>query len=308
MVAVGVVLLALYAAVAALFLWALSTLWSGTVGLATTVGVVVLATLAVAYLSYRYGTWKLLGGLDGVELPPSRAPELFRRIDRLAAAMDVDRPRVVVARLDEPNAFAVGGRGVVVVDRHLLSILELDELEGILAHELAHIESRDALVATLAYSALRALVGLALVALFPLVLLVTGLAKAAGWIRGRPAEWTDTLPGRVRARIERAVAVAMSAVTLLFLAHSRRREYAADDRAVEVTGDPVALARALAKIHRASGSPWDLLSMLRVTGDDETLRRLLSTHPPIDERIDRLLDRAGVERRPSSGPLRIPVR
>jgi heat shock protein HtpX len=307
---VGAALLCLYVGAALVALWVLSTLWAGGIHpFVLVVGVVVFGAV-LAYLSYRYGTRRLLANLDAVELPPSRAPEFYRRLDGLCREMGLQRPRVLVTRMETPNAFAVGGRGgVLVLDQYLLSLLETDELEAILAHELAHLENRDALVGTMAYSTLRSLVGLTLVVLFPVLLLVTGLAKAVGWLRGRPTEWERTLPGRLRGRIEGAVAVAASAITLLFFAHSRRREYAADDRAVEVTGQPLALARGLAKIHRASGSPWARRSMLRVTGRDEEgqLRELLSTHPPIDERIDRLVEFADGEVRVRSEPLGIRI-
>jgi heat shock protein HtpX len=310
MAAVGTVLFVLYAGGALLALWALSALWNEFVHPVVFVVGAVAFGAVLAYLSYRYGTRRLLGRLDAVEVAPARAPELYRRLDRLCRAMGIERPRVVVTRMETPNAFAVGGgRGVLVLDQHLLALLETDELEAILAHELAHVESRDALVATMAYSTLRSLVGVTLVVLFPFLLLVTGTAKAVGWIRGRPTEWERTLPGRLRGRIEGVVAVVASAITLLFLAHSRKREFAADDRAVEVTGKPLALARGLAKIHRASGSPWDLLAMLRVTGRDDEgkLRELLSTHPPIDDRIDRLLERVRGDAAVRTDPLRTPV-
>ena len=86
------------------------------------------------------------------------------------------------------------------------------------------------------------------------------------------------------------------ALTVLIRAHSRRREYAADDRAVEITGNPRALARALHKIDRASERQRGLLSTLYVQGDDEGLwTRLLSTHPPMDDRIERLLEQTDVD-------------
>jgi heat shock protein HtpX len=84
-------------------------------------------------------------------------------------------------------------------------------------------------------------------------------------------------------------------ITLLLFAHSRKREYAADERAAEVTGNPVALARALAKIHRATSPDRGLRSLLYIHGDErgDDSRRLLSTHPPVYERIDRLVEMAG---------------
>lgn len=88
-------------------------------------------------------------------------------------------------------------------------------------------------------------------------------------------------------------------LTLLVRAHSRRRELAADDRAVEVTGDPAAPARALRRIRRATDPGGGLFATLYVSGegDEHPLTRLLSTHPDVNERIDRLADRGRRQRR-----------
>jgi len=197
----------------------------------------------------------MLSSLDAVEVPRERAPEIHRRLDALAAAMDVERPRLLLARMRAPNALAVGGGDPVVVDRSLVRLLSGDEMETILAHELAHLEGRDAFVQTLGYAVLRTAAGLVSLALFPVLLSLTGTARALAWIGGRPAAWPATPTGRVRLAIERGVAVLFVALTLLVLAHSRRREFAADARAAEVTGKPVALARALRKLERAASPP-----------------------------------------------------
>jgi heat shock protein HtpX len=88
------------------------------------------------------------------------------------------------------------------------------------------------------------------------------------------------------------VSLLMSVFTLSFLAYSRRQEYAADSRAADVTGDPAALARALSKIHRAKQPRSGLFSLLYIHDDrrDDT-PTILSTHPPLPDRIDRLADR-----------------
>lgn len=263
--------------------------------------VVMIVTMAVlfGYLSYRYGTARLLAGLDAHELPREYAPDLHRRLDRVAGRMDVERPRLVVAQMAAPNALALGGRGsgVVVVDRSLFRILDAPAFEAILAHELAHLESNDGLVQTVAYSTLRTVVGLVVLPLVPLVVLVTGLARAVAWMSGRPLEWDRTPLGRVRYRVGQAIALLFLLLTAVVRAHSRRREYAADDRAIEITGDPLALARALRHIDRASQPGWGLLSPLYIDGDEEgTLTRLLSTHPPMDERIERIIERVERDR------------
>jgi heat shock protein HtpX len=257
-----------------------------------TIGFVVVVT---SYLSYRFGTRQLLAGVGGVEVGPRNAPALFAQLDRLRTRMDVARPRIVVADLGVPNAFALGGvrSGVLVFDRTLLRLLSPDEREAILAHELAHLETYDAFVQTVAYSVLRTTVGLLLLPLLPLLFLVVGVARGWAWIRGRPHEWTRSPVMIVYYWATISVTLLAIALTVLIRAHSRRREYAADDRAVEITGNPRALARALHKIDRASERQRGLLSTLYVQGDDEGLwTRLLSTHPPMDDRIERLLEQA----------------
>ncbi|MFB6083850.1 MAG: M48 family metallopeptidase [Halorientalis sp.] len=295
MVGVGLSLLVGYGLAAWLVYAALVWFWASRPPLGTTVLVVAVTTLVFGYLSYQYGTSQLLASVDAVYLSRERAPELYRRADRLAADMQVETPRLFVADLSVPNALSLGSRadGVVVLDRSLFRLLSPAELEGILAHEFAHLESRDSLVQTLAYSGLRTLVGIVTVVLLPALLFLTGLARAVAWIRGRPTGWTEGSFGQFRLLVGNAVVALFFALTLVIRAHSRRRELAADDRAADVTGDPLALARALAKIDRVRDPDWGLLSPLYTRGDEEgTLGEVLSTHPAVDERIDRLRDRA----------------
>jgi len=294
MLAVGVAVLAVYAAGAALAYLLLRSVVLAPSELPTTLALVGALTLLFGVLSYLFGTARLLDRLDAVPLARERAPGLYDRLDSIAGAMGVDPPEVRVARLRVPNALAVGGRrsAVVVLDRSLFDILDGPELETILAHELAHIERRDSLVATMAYTAMQAVAGLVLLVLFPLLLAVTGLARAVAWGRGRPAAWTTTLPGRLRVAIENGVGALLLGLTLLLFAHSRRREFAADDRAAEVTGRPLALARALRKIEAATRPGLDLLSPLYVSGDEEGPLRWLSTHPAVEDRVERLRRRA----------------
>lgn len=294
MVMVGFLLLAWYLGLAAVSYWALSVLRVSAPGPAGTVALIFLVGLLAGYLSYRFGTRQLLSSLEAVELPRSRAPGFYRRLDALESRMDVESPTVLVARLPMPNAFALGSRrdGVVVLDRSLLRLLSLDELEALVAHELAHLERYDAFVQTLAYSVFRTVAGLVFVLLAPLLLPIAGLARAVAWMRGRPRSWSRTAFGHLLRLIEGGVAVCFLFVTLVDRAHSRRREYAADDRAATVTGNPVALARALRTIQRAAEPSRGLLSTLYVHSEDDTWTRLLSTHPSTDDRIERLIERA----------------
>jgi heat shock protein HtpX len=258
-----------------------------------------LAVLLGGYVSYRVGSARLLAGIDAVELSRGRAPALHRRLDRLTAEMGVDRPPLLVADLGAPNALSIGGPrwSAIVIDRRLLSLLTLEELEGILAHELAHVERKDAFVKTLLVSLVRTLAGLVFLLVLPITLVLAGVARAAAWIAGRPTRAPD-VEAAATVGIQFLVGLLLSVLTLLALAHARRQEFAADRRAAAVTGRPDALARALAKIHRASEPRLGLRSLLTIHGDEsEGLRRLLSTHPPIAERVDRL----GGPGRPNSG-------
>lgn len=96
---------------------------------------------------------------------------------------------LLVGDVGQPNGFALGGglgRGVVVVDRRLFGLLTLEELSATVAHELAHIDSRDSLVQTFGFSALQTLSSVVLLALLPVLLLTTGFARGLAWLRGRP--------------------------------------------------------------------------------------------------------------------------
>jgi heat shock protein HtpX len=209
------------------------------------------------------------------------------------------------ARLEAPNALAVGtaGGGALVVDRDLFGLLTAAELEAIMAHELAHLEGRDGLVQTLGYTLVRTVGGVLFLCLLPVGLVGGGGVRALSWIRGRPPRPFSQHLAIVQYAVARAVVVVLFVLTVALRAHSRRREYRADDRAVEATGDPVALARALVKIQRAATPGGGLLSPLYTHGDEEgTVTRLLATHPPVDERVGRLVEQAngtGTRRQPA---------
>ena len=300
MAVVGVLTLAVYLAGAYLVYELARAVWAVRPSLSTLALYLAVLTLVFAFVSYRLGTAQILRDLRVWELPEARAPLLYRRLGGFSEAMGIERPDVLVAEMGQPNALALGGgfgRGHVVVDRRLFSLLTFEELSAILAHELAHIERKDSLVQTFGYSALQTLSGLVVLVLAPVLILGAGLARGVAWIRGRPEAWTRTLPGKLQRAVAGSVSLVFFALTLAMLAHSRRREFAADDRAAAVTGDPLALARALRKIERASQGPWSLLSPLYVNGEEEgPLTRLLSTHPATGERVERLRRRAERDR------------
>jgi heat shock protein HtpX len=299
MALVGLGLLVVYAGVAYLGYRLLAAVWLARGDLLTVVVWTTALTVLLGYLSYRFGTVQLLAQVQAADLPRSRAPGVHARLDRLAEEMDAGRPRLLVGRLGSPNAMALGGirGGVVVIDRSLFYLLSADELECLLAHELAHLESHDSLVQTVAYSAGQSLVWLLVALALPFVVVGAGLRRASDWIAGRPPADALAPVSALRRRIGQVVMFGFVALTLVLLAHSRRREFAADDRAAAVTGKPVELARALRKIQRATEPRWTMVSPLQVHGDEEgALTRLLSTHPAMDDRIDRLIERADSDR------------
>ncbi|MBV0925481.1 M48 family metalloprotease [Halomicroarcula limicola] len=292
--ALGLASLTIYLFVAVVGYRLVASLWASRPSPATLALVVSTTAVVLGLVSYWTGTTRLKRSLDAVVLPRSRAPSVYERLERLVARMEVGTPTLLIARLPVPNAFAIGGLGsAIVVDRRLFGILSTEEMEALLAHELAHLEGRDALVQTLAYSLTQSLVGLVGLLVFPVVVLLGGIARAVAMLRGDPASWSRSWLGRTQRTALQAVAVLGLGVTLLVFAYSRRREWAADDRAVEVTGNPLALARALRKIERASTPRLGPLTPLYVHGDDDgALSRLLSTHPPMDDRVARLVERA----------------
>lgn len=298
MLAVGLSVTSLYLLAAVVLVRLFAVAIDGTPDLAATAAALGVTTVAVGYLSYRFGTARTLAGLDAVELDPGRAPDLFRRLDDLSDGMGVERPRLLVASLGAPNAFTLGSgrRGVIVVDRSLFGVLAPDEFDAVLAHELAHLASYDSLLRTLAYSAVQTVTGLVFVCTLPLTLVLVGLARGVAWARGRPVGWTDTPFDRVRRRLFDGVGLLLFLLVVALFAHSRRREFAADDRAARVTGNPLALARGLQRLDVA-GDRW-LLSSLTVRGpDDHPITRWLSTHPSTEERVERLVRRAERQRR-----------
>jgi heat shock protein HtpX len=268
------------------------------------VAVVGATALLTGYTSYRLGTAHLLAVLDVEELSRERAPGLHRRVAELADATGIDPPDVAVSRLGVPNALALGGRrgGVVVLDASLFAVLSAAELEAVFAHELAHLAARDTLVKTLGYAVVDTVGGLLAVVLVPAVVVAGGISRAVAHISGGTPADADRTAARGRAAVGSLAVVLLFALTLVLRAHSRRREYAADKRAAAMTGRPLALARALERISRES-TPSGPLARFYIHGDDEgTLSRLFATHPPMDDRIERLRAMA------DGGAARIPVR
>ena len=212
------------------------------------------------------------------------APDLHATVAELARAAGIPKPRVFMTPEMQPNAFATGRNpehGVVAVTQGIVRLLTPRELRGVLAHEIAHIANRDILVSSIAAVMVSALSAIA-----------NAMQYAMMFGMGRSR---DDEGGRPLAALAVAI-VAPIAATIVQFAISRQREYLADASGAEISGDPRALADALAKLHRgAVAIPSDVApatASMYIVNPFSGLRgmiSLFSTHPPMEERIERLL-------------------
>jgi heat shock protein HtpX len=225
------------------------------------------------------------------ELARAEAPRLHAMVEDLARRAGLPTPRLFF--IDDPaaNAFATGRnpeKAVVAVTRGLTELLDERELRGVLAHEVAHVKNRDILVASVAAGIAGAISSVANLLAF------TGLFGASQDDEGAPA-------GGLLFAL-----VAPVGATLVQLGISRSREYLADETGARLTGDPLALASALARLQRsaevvpaaAAPATASLFIVNPFGGAVAGLARLFSTHPPAEERIRRLELLAGEAGRP----------
>jgi heat shock protein HtpX len=230
---------------------------------------------------------------DKLALATSRAkpvteaelPNVYAMVRRLALQKNMPEPRIYLIESPQPNAFATGRspkHAAVAVTSGILQILTDDELEGVLAHELAHVSNRDILISSIA-----AMIASAL----------TMIARMAFWFGGGDSR--DNPLGAIGAII--SLVVAPIAAMLIRLAISRTREFQADETGAETTGRPMMLASALEKISLgASKVPMQVnpaTAQLFIENPMKAFRgrgmmNLLSTHPPTEERIARLAQMA----------------
>lgn len=268
------VLLAAMAALAGYLGWVLF----GTDGL---VVAAVSVTFAAA-LGPRVSPRLVLHLSGAMPLAPSQAPGLYRLVATLAERADLPRvPRLWYVPTQVMNAFATGRPedGAIAVTDGLLRRLAPRELAGVLAHEVAHLEANDVWVMTLA-DVVGRMTGL--LSVFGQMLLIAWLPAAA-------------ISGAAVPIVPLAVMVlAPVASALLQLALSRTREYDADARAAELTGDPIGLAAALETLERLQGGWLERLFMARPP-------RWLRTHPETAARVRRLAEIARAQRRERAG-------
>jgi heat shock protein HtpX len=254
----------------------------------------VILVIAVGFLlaQYFFSDKLALFAMHGRVVSEQEAPELHGVIDRICAMSDMPKPRVAVADTDVPNAFATGrnqDNAVVCVTTGLLRRLETTELEGVLAHELAHVAHRDVAVMTIA-SFLGILAGL---------LTRFGLEWGLwGGFSDRDRNNNDQ-SGAMVLLIVIGVSAAVYAVSfLLTRALSRYRELSADRSAAVLTGQPSALASALTKVtgemariptkDLRAAEPFNAFYFAPAFSKGFSISSLFSTHPTLDKRLEQL--------------------
>jgi heat shock protein HtpX len=252
-------------------------------GLTLALGFAVIMNLSAYFFSDKIA----LASYSAQPLTAEDSPDIYWRVykivERLAGRMGVPIPRLYLIQSDSPNAFATGrnpNHAAVAVTQGVLDLLNDEELEGVLAHELGHVKNRDILTSSVAAMLAGAISSLAYMARF---------AMFFGGGRGddRRGGAMETLALLILAPL---------AATLIQLWISRTREFEADHTGAELTHNPHALASALQKLDTWSKRiPLDAspsMSHLCIVApfNGRAFTNLFSTHPPIAERIERLME------------------
>jgi heat shock protein HtpX len=231
---------------------------------------------AMNLFAYYFSDKIALATMHAQEVSPDDDPELWSIVERLAERAGLPMPRVHVSPAAAPNAFATGrnpSHSAVCVTEGLRRMLNRDELEGVIAHELSHVKHRDVLISTIAAIMAGA---------------ITWLAYMAAW--GHSDRRSNPLVGLL------LLLLAPLAAGLIRMAISRSREFEADRMGAELVGTGRGLARSLQKLDAASrriplpvpDAQGSLFIVQPLTGRD--MAKLFSTHPSTEERVARLLE------------------
>ena len=236
--------------------------------------------------SYWFSDKIVLRMYNAQEITREVHPAFYGMIERLAVRAQLPMPKVYIIPDDSPNAFATGrnpGHAAVAATEGILRVLTPDELEGVMAHELAHVKNRDILISTIAatFAGAISMIG---------NMLQWGSMFGAGRSDDDDGGGIGGMVGSLAMAI-----IAPIAAMLIQMAVSRSREFEADASGAQICGRPLALAAALHKLHIASQAmpmlearpaTAHMFIVNPLTGGG--LMALFSTHPPMEERIARL--------------------
>lgn len=238
--------------------------------------------LAMNLFSYWFSDRIVLAMYRAQPIDEAQSPRVYSMVRRLATRAGIPMPRVYLIPSETPNAFATGRNpqhAAVAVTEGILRLLDEDELEGVLAHELAHVTNRDVLISTLAATLAGA---------------ITYLAHMAQWAAFFGGRSDDEEHGSNPIAMLLMAVLAPLAAMLVQMAVSRSREFHADATGARVAGKTWGLAKALEKLHMAQHVvPMDanpatahLFIVNPLSG--RAMMNLFSKHPPLEERIARL--------------------
>ena len=246
--------------------------------------------LVVNGIGYFFSDKIALRSMRAQPVSEAEAPELYAIVAELAQSQRMPMPRLYVSPTMQPNAFATGRNprnAAVCCTQGILQILDRRELRGVLGHELAHVYNRDILISSVAAALATVIMFLSRMAIF-------------GAVFGGGRSDEDDNGGALGGLL--LIILGPMAAGLIQMAISRAREFQADASGAQVTGDPLALASALRKLHagtQAMPLPQsnDLVAtshlMIANPFRGAGLARMFSTHPPMEERVARLEAMAG---------------
>ena len=243
-----------------------------------------LISLAINFYTYWNSDKMALRAYNAQPLSESQVPELYELVRELRRKAELPMPRLYVIPTDVPNAFATGRNpehAAVAVTEGILSMLNRDEIAGVISHELSHVKHRDTLIMTLSASIATAISYIANIAQWAAIF---GTARDEDGNRSNPIALIVT------------IVVAPLAASLIQFALSRSREYMADASGARISGKPLALASALLKLddyahHRVipdakpATSGLFIINPLAGVGG---MANLFSTHPSTEERVKKL--------------------
>ena len=236
--------------------------------------------LILNFISYWYSDKIAIKMTKSKPLPEEEAPNLHKMIERMSKKADLPKPRVFVTPSEQPNAFATGrnpDKAAIALTEGIVDLLDKEELEGVIAHELSHIKNRDTLISTLAAVMAGALAFLARIGRYRMLF-------------GRRNRGAGALIQIV------ALIFAPLAAIIVKMAISRTREYKADSTAAEISGNPQGLASALNKMDKYIKGQDNKMEVNEATShmfilnplSKEGMAKLFSSHPPTEDRIEKL--------------------
>jgi heat shock protein HtpX len=240
--------------------------------------------LLLNFGSYWFSDKIVLAMYQAREVGLDEAPELYRIVQNLTMRAQLPMPRLYVIPSQSPNAFATGRNpqhAVVAVTEGILQIMNREEIEGVIAHELSHIKNRDILIGSVAAT------------LAGVIMMLANMARWAAIFGVGRSERDDEGGGGVLGLVLMSI-LAPIAAFIIQMAISRSREFLADATGARTAGNPLGLASGLEKLARASevvpleGRPETAHMFIVNPLSGGSFLRLFSTHPPVEERVARL--------------------